>query len=34
VIQEPKAGEERRADVFDLVNIVPYVRKFKTSELA
>lgn len=32
VIQEPKAGEERRADVFDLVNIVPYVRKFKTSK--
>lgn len=32
VIQDVKQGEERRADVFDLVNIVPYVRKFKTSE--
>ncbi|GMK57825.1 hypothetical protein CspeluHIS016_0406590 [Cutaneotrichosporon spelunceum] len=31
VIQDTKPGEERRADVFDLVNIVPYVRKFKTN---
>lgn len=34
VIQDTAPGEERRADVFDLLNIVPYVRKFKTSELA
>jgi hypothetical protein len=26
------ADEPTRADVFDLLNIVPYVRKFKTSE--
>jgi peptidyl-prolyl cis-trans isomerase-like protein 2 len=26
-------GEAPRADVFDLLNIVPYVRKFKTSKL-
>lgn len=24
--------EPTRADVFDLLNIVPYVRKYKTSE--
>ena len=34
VIADTKADETPRADVFDLLNIVPYVRKFKTSELA
>lgn len=34
VISEPKAGEAPRADVFDLLNIVPYIRKFKSSEFA
>lgn len=33
VIADTKEGEAPRADVFDLLNIVPYVRKFKTSEL-
>ncbi|KAE8539106.1 peptidyl-prolyl cis-trans isomerase-like 2 [Cryptococcus gattii VGV] len=32
VISETKAGEAPRADVFDLLNIVPYIRKFKSSE--
>lgn len=32
VIAETGAGEAPRADVFDLLNIVPYVRKYKTSE--
>jgi hypothetical protein len=31
VIAETPEGEPPRADVFDLLNIVPYVRKFKTS---
>ncbi|WVO18749.1 peptidyl-prolyl cis-trans isomerase-like 2 [Cryptococcus decagattii] len=31
VISEPKAGEAPRADVFDLLNIVPYIRKFKSN---
>lgn len=33
VIAEPEPNSEGplRADVFDLLNIVPYVRKFKTS---
>ena len=33
VLSETKAGEAPRADVFDLLNIVPYIRKFKSSEL-
>lgn len=32
VISETKAGEAPRADVFDLLNIVPYIRKFKSSK--
>jgi hypothetical protein len=32
VIAETEEDEPPRADVFDLMNIVPYVRKFKTSE--
>lgn len=32
VIADTEPGEQARADVFDLLNIVPYVRKFKTSE--
>ncbi|OXL06312.1 peptidyl-prolyl cis-trans isomerase-like 2 [Cryptococcus neoformans Gb118] len=31
VISETKAGEAPRADVFDLLNIVPYIRKFKSN---
>jgi len=34
VIAETAPGEQPRADVFDLLNIVPYVRKFKTSEFS
>jgi peptidyl-prolyl cis-trans isomerase-like protein 2 len=33
VVADTAPGEQLRADVFDLLNIVPYVRKFKTSEL-
>jgi peptidyl-prolyl cis-trans isomerase-like protein 2 len=32
VVAETEEDEPPRADVFDLMNIVPYVRKFKTSE--
>jgi peptidyl-prolyl cis-trans isomerase-like protein 2 len=32
VIAETEEDEPPRADVFDLMNIVPYVRKFKSSE--
>ena len=31
VIADTEAEETPRADVFDLLNIVPYVRKFKSS---
>lgn len=31
VVAEPEEGVPPRADVFDLLNIVPYIRKFKTS---
>jgi len=34
VIADTKPEESPRADVFDLLNIVPYVRKFKSSERA
>ena len=32
VIADSDTDETPRADVFDLLNIVPYVRKFKTSQ--
>jgi hypothetical protein len=32
VLADVVEGETPRADVFDLLNIVPYIRKFKTSE--
>jgi peptidyl-prolyl cis-trans isomerase-like protein 2 len=32
VLAEVGPDETPRADVFDLLNIVPYIRKFKTSE--
>ncbi|TXT08649.1 hypothetical protein VHUM_02777 [Vanrija humicola] len=31
VVADTAPGEQPRADVFDLLNIVPYVRKFKTN---
>lgn len=31
VLADLEEGQPPRADVFDLLNIVPYVRKFKTS---
>jgi peptidyl-prolyl cis-trans isomerase-like protein 2 len=31
VLAETEKDETPRADVFDLLNIVPYIRKFKTS---
>lgn len=31
-ITESTDGSPPRADVFDLLNIVPYIRKYKTSE--
>jgi peptidyl-prolyl cis-trans isomerase-like protein 2 len=34
VLADTKPGEPPRGDVFDLLNIVPYIRKFKTSEYA
>ncbi|WVR04605.1 peptidyl-prolyl cis-trans isomerase-like 2 [Kwoniella sp. DSM 27419] len=34
VIAETGPGEALRADVFDLLNIVPYVRKFKTNPVS
>lgn len=34
VIAETKPDESPRADVFDLLNIVPYIRKYKTSQSA
>lgn len=32
VLAETQEGEAPRGDVFDLLNIVPYIRKFKTSK--
>ena len=32
VLAETAEGEAPRGDVFDLLNIVPYIRKFKTSQ--
>jgi peptidyl-prolyl cis-trans isomerase-like protein 2 len=32
VLADVVEGETPRADVFDLLNIVPYIRKFKTSK--
>ena len=32
VLAETEGDETPRADVFDLLNIVPYIRKFKTSK--
>ena len=32
MIADTEPEENPRADVFDLLNIVPYVRKFKSSE--
>ena len=32
VIADTDEDEPPRADCFDLLNIVPYVRKFKSSE--
>ena len=32
VLADTKPGEPPRGDVFDLLNIVPYIRKFKTSK--
>ncbi|WVQ76076.1 peptidyl-prolyl cis-trans isomerase-like 2 [Cryptococcus sp. DSM 104548] len=34
VVAEPKEGEAPRADVFDLLNIVPYIRKYKTNPVS
>ncbi|KAK8847361.1 peptidyl-prolyl cis-trans isomerase-like 2 [Kwoniella newhampshirensis] len=34
VIADPKPGEPPRADVFDLLNIVPYIRKFKKNPVS
>ncbi|WVF69841.1 peptidyl-prolyl cis-trans isomerase-like 2 [Kwoniella sp. CBS 6097] len=34
VIADTAPGEAPRADVFDLLNIVPYVRKFKTNPVS
>ncbi|WVQ98025.1 peptidyl-prolyl cis-trans isomerase-like 2 [Kwoniella sp. CBS 9459] len=34
VIADTAPGEPPRADVFDLLNIVPYVRKFKTNPVS
>jgi peptidyl-prolyl cis-trans isomerase-like protein 2 len=32
VLADVVEGETPRADVFDLLNIVPYIRKFKSSK--
>nr|XP_019047218.1 peptidyl-prolyl cis-trans isomerase-like 2 [Kwoniella bestiolae CBS 10118]OCF26148.1 peptidyl-prolyl cis-trans isomerase-like 2 [Kwoniella bestiolae CBS 10118] len=34
VIAETEPGEQPRADVFDLLNIVPYVRKYKSNPVS
>ncbi|WVQ69216.1 peptidyl-prolyl cis-trans isomerase-like 2 [Kwoniella botswanensis] len=34
VIADTAPGEQPRADVFDLLNIVPYVRKYKTNPVS
>nr|ODN74249.1 peptidyl-prolyl cis-trans isomerase-like 2 [Cryptococcus depauperatus CBS 7841] len=34
VIAKTKSGEAPRADVFDLLNIVPYIRKFKSNPVS
>ncbi|TYJ53572.1 peptidyl-prolyl cis-trans isomerase-like 2 [Cryptococcus floricola] len=34
VVAQPKEGEAPRADVFDLLNIVPYIRKYKTNPVS